>query len=159
MSKDRSEQDIPPKLTWSLDIHGPEFTDDEGFLYAFYNMLPDTRLKIHTSDNQTAFLKRDMRSDYLEVLELMLERFMALNPHVTSVEIQRQNGNDYIATPEKPYLSKLSESLAELNHLRAVGQIAADEYSERLQVILDSEVELEESFSSDLSSLLKSRKS
>ena len=158
MSKDRIKQDVPPKLTWSLDIMGSEFTDTDGFLYTFYNMLPHMGLKIHTRDGGTAFLKRDMRSDYLEVLELMLERFMAQNPHVTSVEIQRQNGNDYIATPEKPYLSKLSESLAELNHLRAVGQIAADEYSERLQVILDSEVELDESFSSDLSSLLKSRK-
>ena len=108
MSKDRSEQDIPPKLTWSLDIHGPEFTDDEGFLYAFYNMLPDTRLKIHTRDNQTAFLKRDMRSDYLEVLELMLERFMALNPHVTSVEIQRQNGNCLLYTSPSPRDATLS---------------------------------------------------
>ena len=158
MSKDRSEQDIPPKLTWSLDIHGPEFTDDDGFLYAFYNMLPDMRLKIHTNDGHTAFLKRHMRNDYLEVLEAMLSRFMSANPHVKSVEIQRQIGNGHIATPNKPYLSKLSESLAELGQLKASGEISADEDSERLQSIIDTEVELNETFSPDLSNLIKSRK-
>ena len=158
MSKDSAKQDIPSKLTWSLDIMGPEFMDAEGFLYTFYNVLPHMGLKIHTRDGETAFLKRDMRSDYLEVLETMLSRFMADNPHVTSVEIQSQNGNDHKATPEKPYLTKLSESLGVLNQLKVTGEISADEHSDRVQAIIDSEVELNETFSPELSNLLKSRK-
>ena len=99
-----------------------------------------------------------MRNDYLEVLEAMLARFMINNPHVTSVEILRQNGNDHIATPERPYLSKLSEGLAVLDQLKASGEISADDYTERVQTIIASEVELNETFSPDLSILIKSRR-
>ena len=158
MSKDVEKQGVSAKLTWSLDIMGPEFADEDGFLYAFYNMLPDMGLKIHTKDGNTTLLQRHMRNGYLEVLEAMLSKFMADNPHITSVEIQRQNGNDYKATPEKPYLSKLSESLAVLDQLRTLGEISADEHSERVQTIIASEVELNETFSPDLSNLIKSRR-
>jgi len=158
MSKDCVKQDIPPNLTWSLDVMGAEFSDDDGFLYAFYNMLPDMGLKIHTNNGQISFVKRHMRNDYLEVLEGMLSKFMSDNPHVTSVEILRQNGNDHIATPEKPYLSVLSESLAVLDQLKASGEISADDHSERLQTIIDTEMELNETISLHLSDLLKSRK-
>ena len=79
MSKGSAKQDIPPRLTWSLDVMGPEFTDADGFLYTFYNVLPHMGLKIHTRDGATAFLKRDMRSDYLEVLEGMLSRLSLIH--------------------------------------------------------------------------------